>query len=268
MYEHKTSQIDDLKILGIKCHERIRDNIEIYDHEFKDDNEEQEVLAGRTICTHKIFGFPILKWQSCYDPEHLLPTEPEHKIILPVLNKLAKISLITAGSILAGICIFVAGIYTAHTEWFNDIFYIKSRQMLNLNIKSLKPYDKALIKDAKNQYEMNVASSNRYKHYHEYYEKVVERIRNTEYYDDKIRNMIIGYIDGYEKRKDLFDKIMFPHMGELTEDGGAYYGTILGSSYPIALLEFDRQELLTYRMILTYMYDSNAIDNIDSLFEE
>lgn len=266
MYNDKETRTTDLKIFGIKIYEKTAETIEVLDHKFKDDEEEQDILAGQTIVTHNLFGIIKLKMQGSVDPDNLLEKEPPQKPI--ELNKIQKISLAVLGSIILVLGIFGAGIYTANTEWFNDIFYIKSRQMLNLNIKSLKPYDKALIKDAKNQYEMNVASSNRYKHYHEYYEKVVERIRNTEYYDDKIRNMIIGYIDGYEKRKDLFDKIMFPHMGELTEDGGAYYGTILGSSYPIALLEFDRQELLTYRMILTYMYDSNAIDNIDSLFEE
>ena len=66
---------------------------------------------------------------------------------------------------------FCAGIYTANTDWFNNVFYIKSRQMENLNIKSLKPYNKALYKDAKTQFDMNIASTNRYEHYHKYYEK-------------------------------------------------------------------------------------------------
>lgn len=268
MYEHKTSQIDDLKILGIKVHERIRDNIEIYDHEFKDDNEEQEVLAGRTICTHKIFGFPILKWQSCYDPEHLLPTEPEHKIFMPVLNKLAKISLITAGSILTGICIFVAGISTAHNDWFNNIVYIKSYQMQNLNIKSLKPYDKALFKDAYSQVEMDEASAKRYEHYHEYYDKVVDKIKNIDFNDEKVHNVIVSYIDGYDKRKEEMINVLFPHLYDKDEYGANYYGSIIGSIYPKAMMEFDRQELLTYRMILENMYAAPYIEDFDGIFEE
>ena len=268
MYEHKTSQIDDLKILGIKCHERIRDNIEIYDHEFKDDNEEQEVLAGRTICTHKIFGFPILKWQSCYDPEHLLPPEPENKIILPVLNKLAKISLITTGSILAGICIFVAGISTAHNDWFNNTVYIKSYQMQNLNIKSLKPYDKALFKDAYSQVEMDEASAKRYEHYHEYYKKVVYKIKSLDFNDEKVHDVIVSYIDGYDKRKEEMINVLFPHLYDKDEYGANYYGTIIGSIYPKAMMEFDRQELLTYRMILENMYAAPYIEDFDGIFEE
>ena len=251
MYVHKTSQIDDLKILGIKIHERIRDNIEIYDHEFKDNNEEQEVLAGRTICTHKIFGFPILKWQSCYDPEHLLPPEPEHKIFMPVLNKLAKISLITAGSILAGICIFVAGISTAHNDWFNNTVYIKTLVCTQIH---------SCI--------MDEASAKRYEHYHKYYEKVADKIKNIDFNDEKVHDVIVSYIDGYDKRKEEMINVLFPHLYDKDEYGANYYGTIIGSIYPKAMMEFARQELLTYRMILENMYAAPYIEDFDGIFEE
>ena len=268
MFEQKSNLNNELKILGIKIYECERKTFDIYDHEFKDDNEEQEVLAGRTICTHKIFGFPILKWQSCYDPQNLLPSEQEHKNFLPVLNKLAKIALISVTSILAGICIFVAGIFTAHNDWFNNTVYIKSYQMQNLNIKSLKPYDKALFKDAYSQVEMDEASTKRYEHYHEYYEKVVDKIKNIDFYDEKVRDVMVGYIDGYDKRKDEMINVLFPHLYDKDENDGNYYGTIIGSLYPKAMMEFDRNELLTYRMILENMYAAPYIEDFDSFFDE
>ena len=67
--------------------------------------------------------------------------------------------------------------------------------MENLNIKSLKPYNKALYKDAKTQFDMNIASANRYDHYHEYYEKVTDRIRNLDI-DEVNKKSIINYING------------------------------------------------------------------------
>ena len=45
MYEQKSSQQDKLKIFGIKIIEKICESVDIYDHEFQDDKEEQGVLA-------------------------------------------------------------------------------------------------------------------------------------------------------------------------------------------------------------------------------
>ena len=45
MYEQKSSQQDELKIFGIKIIEKICESVDIYDHEFQDDKEEQGVLA-------------------------------------------------------------------------------------------------------------------------------------------------------------------------------------------------------------------------------
>ena len=181
---------------------------------------------------------------------------------------MAKVSLITAGSILAGICIFVAGIFTAHNDWFNSTVYIKSYQMQNLNIKSLKPYDKALFKDAYSQVEMDEASAKRYEHYHEYYQKVVDKIKSLDFYDEKVRDVIVGYIDGYDKRKEEMINVLFPHLYDKDENDGNYYGTIIGSLYPKAMMEFDRNELLTYRMILENMYAAPYIEDFDSFFDE
>ena len=168
--------------------------------------------------------------------------------------------------IFAMVICFTCGIFVANSEWFNDQFYIKSKQMQNLEIKSLKPYNTALFKKAQTQYEMNTASSERYEHYHEYYKKVAERIRNYDYGDDTVKSAIISYLDGYEKRKAELDYVMFPCKNKSVEDCG--YGTMLSSVYPNAMLEFDRQELLTYRMILTSMYAYYSIADIEEFFEE
>lgn len=165
---------------------------------------------------------------------------------------------------------FVGGIFTANTEWFKNKFNSKSSQIegfnTNLDIKSLRPYDIALFKKAKTQYEMNIASGERYEHYHQYYKKVVQRIRNFDFNNDTVKTAINSYLDGYEKRKAELDYVMFPCKNKPVEDCG--YGTMLGSVYPTAMLEFDRQELLTYRMILTYMYGYISNQDINAIFEE
>ena len=267
MYEQKSSQQDELKIFGIKIIEKICESVDIYDHEFQDDKEEQGVLAGRTVCTYKLFGITISKWQCCYNPEHFSPLESKSKKSLTI-TKLTKISLITIASILAGVCIFMAGIFTAYNDWFNDKVYIKSYQMEKLNIKSLKSYEKVLLKNVHSQTDINEASAKRYKYYHEYYEKVVAKIKNTDFNDEKVKNVIIAYIDGYDKRKEEMINVLFPHLNDTDEYDGNYYGTLIGSVYPQAMLEFDRNELLTYRMILENMYDAYYIKDFDSIFEE
>ena len=106
MYAQKSSQQDELKIFGIKIIEKICESVDIYDHEFQDDKEEQELLAGKTVCIYKLFGIQISKWQYCYNPEYFLQLEPESKKSLPI-TKLTRISLIAIVSILAGICIII-----------------------------------------------------------------------------------------------------------------------------------------------------------------
>lgn len=268
MFEQKSRQQDELKIFGVKIIEKICESVDIYNHEFQDDKEEQELLAGKTVCTYKLFGIQISKWQCCYNPEHFLPLEPENKKILPALSKLTKISLIILASISVGVCIFMSGIFTAHNNWFNDKVYIKSYQMEKLNIRSLKSYDEVLFKDVHSQADINEANAKRYEHYHEYYEKVVAKIKNIDFDDEKVKNIIIAYIEGYDKRKDEMINVLFPHLNDTDGYGGNYYGTVIGSVYPRAMLEFDRNELLTYRMILENMYDAYYIKDFDSIFEE
>ena len=176
--------------------------------------------------------------------------------------KLSKIILISVCTVIIALSIFTLGIYTANTEWFNDTFYIKSRQMQNLNIKSLKPYDNALFKSAVSQIDMNIASKNRYEHYHKHYEKVIDRIFNLEL-DDAEKITLFAYIDGYDERKLVMEYVLFPK-----KDTEGEYGTMYNSTYYTAMLEFDRQELLTYRMILKNMYASYTILDIDKIFEE
>ena len=62
--------------------------------------------------------------------------------------------------------------------------------------------------------------------------------------------------------------VLFPHLNDTDGYGGNYYGTLIGSVYPQAMMEFDRNELLTYRMILENMYDAYYIKDFDSIFEE
>ena len=162
---------------------------------------------------------------------------------------------------------FVAGIFVANTEWFNDTFYIKSRQMQNLEIKSLKPYTDE-FKHADSQYDSNRTSTARYEYYHEYYLNVVDRIKNipADEMDELERAEIINYINGYKQRKEQMEQVLFPRMHMNVQEGG--YGTLIGSAYPSAMLEFDRHELMTYRFILTNMYFSHYIEDIDAIFEE
>ena len=82
MYEQKSSQQDKLKIFGIKIIEKICESVDIYDHEFQDNKEEQELLAGKTVCIYKLFGIQISKWQCCYNPEHFFAIRVRKQKIL------------------------------------------------------------------------------------------------------------------------------------------------------------------------------------------
>ena len=268
MYEQKQRYNSDIKFFGLKIYERIDDIITIFDHEFADDEEEQSALAERESTVRKFIGIPLIKAQRGFDPDNLLPKEETNpKFKLPPINKLWKIILSILAALLIALSIFSAGIYTANTSWFNNTFYIKSRQMENLEIKSLKPYNKALFKDAYSQSEMNAASQARYEHYHKYYDKVVTKIREI-YFEEPEREILKAYLDGYEQRKETMKYLLFPRIDNETEELGYEYGTVIGSSYPSAMLEFDRQELLTYRMILKNMYANYFVGDLDYIFEE
>lgn len=266
MYEQKNNFNKDIKLFGIKIYERVDDLIRIFDHEFVNDEEEQTAIAERETTVCKFFGIPIIKGQQGFDPQNLIPKEDsKFKFDLPPMNKLLKCVLIILGIVITLLAIFTAGIYIANTEWFNDSFYIKSRQMENLEIKSLKPYNYALFKKAYSQAELNEASQARYEHYHEYFNKVVARIHELEL-EDTEKIVLEAYLNGYDERKEVMKYLLFPRIESSIEDGG--YGTLIGSVYPTAMLEFDRQELLTYRMILKNMYAIYGVDSVDYLFEE
>lgn len=162
---------------------------------------------------------------------------------------------------------FAGGIFVANTEWFNGHFYIKSRQMQNLEIKSLKQYEKKLYsKDT--TYDMIMASREMANHYHEYFERVVSRIRNLNYPSDSVKKAILSYLDGYDKRKEQMEYTLFPCQDNPTDD--CAYGRIFSYRYALGMMEFDRNELLTYRMILNYMYDKSYFtkEEIEKVFEE
>ena len=114
---------------------------------------------------------------------------------------------------------------------------------------------------------MKNASYERYEHYHKYYEKVVDRIKNMDIWPEYGKAAILDYINGYEDRKVKMDYMMFPCKDKPLDDCG--YGTIFGSMYPDSMLEFDRNELMTYRMILSNMYTASIYrDELENIFEE
>ena len=263
MYEQKSINHSEIKIFSIKIIERILENIEVFDHEFIDDEEKQEVLESRTKITWKLFNIPVLKINGCTKQDEF--PEKEFKFKLPSLNKLAKIILISLIAITILMSVFASGVFFSGSTWFNDNFYIKSHQMKNLEIKSLWELDKKLYKNDMSQYDYNVAYKERYELYHKYFEKVVERIKNLNL-EEIEATPLFNYLDKYKERKETIEDILFPQSKMSIENDE--YGTIYGSLYPIAMLEIDRQELLNYRMILNNMYDSNIIDDIDSIFED
>ena len=169
--------------------------------------------------------------------------------------------------VLTGFAFFCAGIITANTDWFNDQFYIKSRQMQNLEIKSLKQYEKRLY-STETTYDMTAASAEMANHYHEYFEKVVYRIKNLNYPSESVKKAVLNYLDGYEKRKTQMEYTLFPCQDNPTDD--CAYGRIFSYRYAIGMMEFDKNELLTYRMILNYMYDKAYFtkEEIEKVFEE
>lgn len=267
MHEQKSSYTGYFKIFGIKVFEFIKNTTELYEREVISADDELPLLNEFSTSVYKIFGIPIMKFGVDYSPnnENETVNKPKFKI-----NLTTKKIVITVVAILLLLITFACGIFTANSEWFKNKLSAETEQTdtsnTNLEIKSLEPYNTALFKKAHSQYEMNIASGERYAHYHEYYEKVTQRIRNFDYQNDTVKTAIISYLDGYEKRKAELDYVMFPCQNESPIECG--YGTMFGSAHPNAMLEFDRQELLTYRMILTYMYAYIPIEDINDFFEE
>jgi hypothetical protein len=159
---------------------------------------------------------------------------------------------------------FIGGVFYAQTDSFNNTFYIKQIKMLNLTTKTLDKNTKNLIK-AKNQADRTIESDNRYNSYHKYYLSVVDKIKKTELNDTE-KTRLLEYINGYDKRKQTMLDIMFPDINKPTSEGG--YGTMFGSSYANALVELDRNELLTYKMILSNIYSFTHGELIEQIFTE
>ena len=61
MYEQKTITNSDLRLFGIKIFEKIQENIDIFEREFLDNEEEQEVLGELTCTVWKIFKIITVK---------------------------------------------------------------------------------------------------------------------------------------------------------------------------------------------------------------
>jgi len=160
---------------------------------------------------------------------------------------------------------FILGIYVANTKWFNNVFYVKSRQMIDLNIKSAMPIEQKLSK-AQIQYEMDSTAQELNEHYHNYYKTVVERIKKLDY-DEEEKSLLLSYINGYDKRKQEMIKIIFPRLYAPRTDEYAY-GSLINAIYPMAQQEFDKQELLRYRFILQNQYNGIPNTELDNLFKE
>jgi len=75
MYFQTTTKKSDVKFLGIKIHEIIEEQVELFNRPFKDDKEEQEVLAETACITKKVFGIPYIKVKGYDDPDNLLKFE-------------------------------------------------------------------------------------------------------------------------------------------------------------------------------------------------
>ena len=267
MYEEKSKIYSDIKFLNIKIFQKIQETSEFFDHKYKDNEEEQPILDRKIKITIKLLNIPIFIISSYSNDNNTLIKKNKFNFKLPPLKKSIKIIFALFGIFLLLISAFISGIYFSDSVWLNDTFYIKSKQMRNLEIKSLKPYNTALFKKAETQYEMNNASYERYEHYHKYYEKVVDRIKNMDIWPEYGKAAILDYINGYEGRKAQMDYMMFPCKDKPLDDCG--YGTIFGSMYPDSMLEFDRNELMTYRMILSNMYTASIYrDELENIFEE
>ena len=72
MYEQTVITKSNFVLLGIKVYEKIEKSVEVYDHKFLNDKEEQEVLAEYASVTKKIFGIPYIKAEAKDDNNNIL----------------------------------------------------------------------------------------------------------------------------------------------------------------------------------------------------
>lgn len=265
MYEQISKDNYNFKIFGFKLFENKYEYINIYEREFKTVDEEQTVLESMIRHTCRFAGMPIINTHRHYvlDENNSILSKTTNNVRITVA---IKRGLIITGIFISILIIFICGILTANSKWFNECFYIKSRQMQNLNIRGLQPYNKNFY-NAETFDMMDITSFARYDYYHKYYEKVVERIKTFNFVEGVNRLTVINYIDGYERRKAEIDYVMFSNKNE--PETSDYKDEFLPNSvYFNAMLEFDRQELLAYRMILLNMEYSLSSSAVDAIFEE
>lgn len=140
--------------------------------------------------------------------------------------------------------------------------YTFKKNLTNLTTKTLDTNTKALYK-AKSQADITIASTNRYESYHGYYLNVVDKIKELELQEPE-KSRLLAYINSYNDRKQKMFNIMFLNIDK-SNNG---YGTMSGSSYSNALVEFDRIELLAYRTILYNIYSFTHGELIEQIFAE
>ena len=71
MYKQKFTNTSDVSIFGYKVYEQIEEHLTIFSRKFRNNKEKLPVLAEREVITRKFFGYPVIKVQSCFDPENL-----------------------------------------------------------------------------------------------------------------------------------------------------------------------------------------------------
>lgn len=72
MYEQKFTHTSDLSIFGYKIYEQVEEHLTVFNRKFKNSKEKLPVLAEKEVITRKFFGYPVIKVQSCFDPDNLL----------------------------------------------------------------------------------------------------------------------------------------------------------------------------------------------------
>ena len=259
MYEQKTVNNSEIKIFGIKIIERILETTDIFEREFLDDEEKQDVLGTKTVVTWKFLNIPILKLQGHTDYSNKSDNK-ENAEENKKINNLKK-KIITSLVLVLGLSFsFLIGFYIS-----KNIYSPKYNNLMGLEITSPKPNKADLFQEDMTQSDMDTVLDKEYKEYHKYFEKVVTRIKQYKFGEPE-KDVIVNYIDGYEQRKNQIESVLFPRINSDTKENG--YGTLLGSLYPMAMLGFDRLELATYKMILENMYFSLSDSDIQIIFRD
>lgn len=177
------------------------------------------------------------------------------------ISKKAKISIFIMVFIYSLLLLFL-GIFIANSNSFNNIFYVKERQMLALTTKQEWKLNKK-INSSIYPYEYINSYDELYEIYHDYYLKVVKKIKRTEWADDIEQQEFYRYLSNYETRKQEMIKYLFPMLNKENE-----YGTMINYLYPKMLIEFDRNELLTYKFMMQNSYNSFSLETIQYIFNE